>query len=329
LTWVEPTEGELTMKAMRFHHYGGPEVIQEDEVAPPRAAPGDVVIRLAASSVNGADWKLGQGLFEGILHMDFPFAVGLDFSGTVLELGVGVDDVTIGDRVYGGVHFDRCGTYAEIISVPADTVCRAPTSIPLATAAAVPVAAQTAWGALFLEDQGNLQSGQTVLIHGGAGGVGSFAVQLANWRGAHVIATASAPNQDYLRSLGAHEAIDYHTTRFEDVVHDADVVFDCVGGELALRSVPVIATGGRLVSIARPADEALTQLADSRGVRSTFFPGDPGRGTLQQITDLLDAGTLRVNIAAEYPLARAADALAANQQGHTRGKILLTMNTTD
>jgi N-ethylmaleimide reductase len=317
------------MKAMRFHHFGGPETIQVDEVAPPSAEPGDVVIRLAATSVNGADWKLGQGLFEGVVHMDFPFAVGLDFSGIVVELGAGVDDVAIGDRVYGGVHFDRCGTYAELISVPASTVAKAPTSIPLTTAAAVPVAAQTAWGALFLEDQGNLQSGQTVLIHGGAGGVGSFGVQLANWRGAHVIATASAQNQDYLRSLGAHEAIDYHSVRFEDVVHDVDVVFDCVGGELALRSVPVIAKGGRLVSIAGPPDAAAGKLADSRGVQSTFFPGDPGQVTLKQITDLIDAGTLRVTIAEEYPLARAADALVKNQQGHTRGKILLTVDTTD
>ncbi|MBJ7337583.1 NADP-dependent oxidoreductase [Mycolicibacterium sp.] len=317
------------MKAMRFHHFGGPEVIQEDEVTPPRAAPGDVVIRLAATSVNGADWKLGQGLLKDIVHLDFPFAVGLDFSGIVLEFGAGVDSLAVGDRVYGGVHFDRCGTYAEIISVPADTVCKAPAAIPLATAAAVPVAAQTAWGALFLEDQGNLQRDQTVLIHGGAGGVGSFGVQLAKWRGAHVIATASAQNHDYLRSLGAHEAIDYHATDFEDVVHDVDVVFDCVGGELAPRSVPVISTGGRLVSIAGPPDEEVATLADSRGVHSTFFPGDPGQDTLQQITDLINAGMLRVNIAEEYPLARAADALTKNQQGHTRGKILLTANTAD
>ncbi len=314
------------MRAMRFHHFGGPEVIQDDEVSPPSAAPGDVVIRLVATSVNGADWKLGQGLLKDVVHLDFPFAVGLDFSGVVLELGAGVEDFAVGDPVYGAVHFDRCGTYAEIISVPATTVCRAPTSLPLATAAAVPVAAQTAWGALFIEDQGNLQPGQTVLIHGGAGGVGSFGVQLANWRGAHVITTASQKNHGYLRSLGAQQVIDYHATLFEDVVQDVDVVFDCVGGDLALRSVRVIAAGGRLVSIAGPPDEAVSQLADSRGVRSSFFPGDPCRDTLQQITALVDAGTLRVSIAEEYPLARAADALTRNQQGHTRGKILLTAN---
>jgi NADPH:quinone reductase-like Zn-dependent oxidoreductase len=314
------------MKAMRYHGFGGPELVREDEVSPPSAAPDDVVIRLAATSVNGADWKLGEGYLQDVVHLDFPFSVGLDFSGVVTELGASVEDFAVGDHVYGGVHFDRCGTYAEMVAVPADTVCRAPASIPLATAAAVPVAAQTAWGALFLAGQGNLQPGQTVLIHGAAGGVGSFAVQLAHWRGARVVATASEKNHDYLRSLGADETVDYHATRFEDVVHDVDVVFDCVGGDLAARSVPIIRRGGRLVSIASPPD---TEVAATHEVQSTFFPGDPGRATLQKITDLIDDGTLRVVIAEEYPLARAAEALAKNRQGHTRGKILLTINPID
>jgi N-ethylmaleimide reductase len=317
------------MKAMQYTSFGGPELIQENEVTPPSAVPGDVVIRMAATSVNGADWKLGEGVLQDIVHMDFPFTVGLDFSGVVLDLGAGVEDFAVGDRVYGAVHFDRCGTYAEIIAVPADTVCKAPQSIPLATAAAVPVGAQTAWGALFLEDQGNLQPGQTVLIHGGAGGVGSFGVQLANWRGAHVITTASQQNHDYLRSLGANDTIDYRTTRFEDMVHDADLVFDCVGGELASRSVPVIRKGGRLVSIASPPSAEVAELAATHDVQSSFFPGDPRHDTLRQITDLIDAGTLRVIVTEQYPLARAADALAKNQQGHTRGKILLTINAID
>lgn len=218
---------------------------------------------------------------------------------------------------------------AEIISVPASSVCKAPQSIPLATAAAVPVGAQTAWGALFLEDHGNLQPGQTALIHGGAGGVGSFGVQLANWRGAHVVVTASQQNHDYLRSLGAHDTIHYHTTRFEDVVHDVDLVFDCVGGKLASRSVPVIRKGGRLVSIASPPDEKVAELAATHDVHSSFFPGDPSHDTLKKVTDLIDAGTLRVVITEEYPLAQAADALAKNQQGHTRGKILLNINPVD
>jgi N-ethylmaleimide reductase len=314
------------MKAMQYNSFGGPELIQQNEVAPPRAAPGDVVIRMAATSVNGADWKLGEGLLQDLVHLDFPFTVGLDFSGVVMGLGAGVEDFVVGDRVYGGVHFDGGGTYAEIISVPADLVCTAPQSIPLATAAAVPVGALTAWGALFLEDQGNLQPGQKVLIHGGAGGVGSFGVQLANWRGAHVITTASQQNHDYLRSLGAHDTIDYHTTRFEDMVHDADLVFDCVGGELASRSVPVIKKGGRLVSIASPPAAEVAELAATHDVQSSFFPGDSSHDTLQQITDLIDAGTVRVVVTKEYPLARAADALAEHRQGHTRGKILLTIN---
>jgi NADPH:quinone reductase-like Zn-dependent oxidoreductase len=168
-----------------------------------------------------------------------------------------------------------------------------------------------------------------VLIHGGAGGVGSFGVQLANWRGAHVIATASQQNHDYLRSLGANDTIDYRTTRFEDVVADVDLVFDCVGGELVSRSVPVIRRGGRVVSIASPLSAEVTELAATHDVQSSFFPGDPGHGTLQKITDLIDAGTLRVVVTEQYPLARAADALAKNQQGHTRGKILLTVNAID
>jgi NADPH:quinone reductase-like Zn-dependent oxidoreductase len=154
-------------------------------------------------------------------------------------------------------------------------------------------------------------------------------VQLAHWRGAKVVVTASKQNHDYLRSLGADQTIDYRTTRFEDVVHDVDVVFDCVGGDLATRSMPIITKGGRLVSIASPPDAELAELADSHEVHSTFFPGDPGQATLQKITDLIDDGTLRVVVAEEYPLARAADALAKNQQGHTRGKILLTVKPID
>jgi NADPH:quinone reductase-like Zn-dependent oxidoreductase len=311
---------------MRYDTFGGPETIREHEVPTPTAAPGDVVIKLAATSVNGADWKLGEGYLRDVVQVDFPFTVGLDFAGVVTELGADVDDFALGDRVYGAVHFDRCGTYSELAAVPSYTVCLAPTTISLATAAAVPVAAQTAWGALFLEDQGNLRDGETVLVHGAAGGVGSFAVQLARWRGAHVVATASPENHDYLRSLGAHDTIDYHATRFEDVVDDLDLVFDCVGGELTKRSVPVLRRGGRLVSIASPPDPEVDTLADAHGVRSTFFPGDPGRGTLQKITDLVDQGTLRVVVAGGYPLERAADALIENRLGHTRGKILLTID---
>lgn len=319
------------MKAMRYHSFGPPELLQEDEIPPPAAGPGQVLVQTAAVGVNGADWKLGLGLFKEQVKLPVPFIPGLDFSGVVIELGEGVTGFSPGDAVYGCTPFDQAGTYAEVIAVPAAAMAPAPGSIPLAAAAAVPIAALTAWGALLAQDQGHLEPGQSVLIHGAAGGVGTFAVQLARWRGARVIATASAENHDYLRGLGAHETLDYRTTRFEDAVHGLqpapglDVVLDLVGGDVPARALPLVRPGGALVSaVAFPTPE-LKKQAESQGVRVSFAHVMRDPKVLQQVTALIDAGTLQVVVTQQYPFAQARQALASNREGHTRGKAVLVI----
>lgn len=312
------------MQAMRYHGFGGPELLRHDELDPPLAGPGEVVVNTAAAGVNAADWKLGLGVFKDFVKLPLPFIPGLEFAGRITSAGG--TGFAAGDAVYGCVPFDKPGTYAERIAAPAAMLAKAPASIPLAHAAAVPLGALTAWSALFAPDQGNLQPGQSVLIHGAAGGVGTFAVQLARWRGARVVATASGVNQAYLRGLGADQTIDYGTTRFEDVTRDADVVLDLVGGELLLRSIPATRRAGVLVSTVAPPQQELLSHADRHGVRTSFAHVLRDAEVLNQITALIDAGALRVFVTSEQPLAEAAAALARNREGHTRGKAVLLID---
>jgi len=228
---------------------------------------------------SGAALATGEG--EGV-------ALGVGGSlgfGVGVSLGSGVGDFIVGDRVFGATPLDRLGAYTQILAVSALIVGHAPMSIPLATAAAVPIAALTAWQALFLPDHADVQPGQIVLIHDGAGGTGSFAVQFARWRGAHVIATASGHNAAFVRSLGAHAVVDYRTARFEDVVGEVDAVIDLVGGNVQARSMPLIRKGGALASIVSLPDQ---ELAARHGVRATFMIQNRNRRMLELIGQLID-----------------------------------------
>lgn len=316
------------MKAMRYHGFGGPELLEEDEIASPEAGPGQVLVSTAGVGVNAADWKLGLGLFKDHIKLSPPFIPGMDFSGVIAKLGAGVTGFSVGDPVYGCAPFEKPGTYAQIIAVPAGAAAPAPASIPLVNAGAVPLAALTAWGALLAPDQADLQPGQSVLIQGAAGGVGTFAVQLARWRGARVIAAASAQNHDYLRSLGAHEIIDYRTTRFEDVVHGIDVVLDLVGGDVAARAIPVVRRGGAVLSAVAPPTPELAKQAESQGVRFSFAHALRDPKVQREVTALIDAGALQVIVTQQYPLAQAGQALARSRDGHTRGKAVLVVSGT-
>lgn len=315
------------MHAMRYHEFGDPECLREDVVERPTPAEDEVLVQLAATSVNPVDWQLGAGYGRGRFDLPLPFTPGMDFAGVVREVGPGVSRYAIGDRVFGAQWIARCGTYAEYAAVPAALVEHAPKNLSLHAAAAVPLAALTAWEAVH----GNVRAGQLVLIQGGAGGTGTFALQFAKQRGAHVIATSSAHNHDLLRSLGADAVVDYRATRFEDIVEPVDAVIDLVGGDVPLRSIPLIRGGGALVSIV-PAPDTVAKCeaaAGRHGIRLSFVNMSTRRdgATLAGIAGQLETGTLKVVVSESCPLARASEALARSRAGHVRGKIVLTIGS--
>jgi len=307
-----------TMNAVRIHQYGGPEVLRYEGAPFPRAGTGEVLIKVHAAAVNPIDWKVRAGFAKDRLKYKMPFIPGWDLSGVVEAVGAGASRFRVGDEVYSRPDIARDGAYAQYIAVRETEVALKPASVDHLHAAAVPLAALTAWQAL--SNAAKLSAGQSVLIHGAAGGVGSFAVQFAKLKGARVIGTASKKNHEFLRSLGADETVDYNTTKFEDVVHDVDAVLDTITGETADRSYQVIKKGGVYVSILMPPSE---QKAAARGIRAahTFVQANPEQ--LADIAKLIDSGKLKVIIEKVFPLAEARAAQELNAQGHTRGKIVL------
>jgi NADPH:quinone reductase-like Zn-dependent oxidoreductase len=307
-----------TMKAVRIHEYGGPEVLKYEDAPRPQPAAGEALIRVHAAGVNPVDRAIRQGYFKERIPFKLPFVPGWDVAGVVEAVGPGVSRLKRGDEVYGRTDLSREGSYAEYMVARESEIALKPKSVDFVTAAAIPLACLTAWQALF--DNAQLTAGQTVLIHGGAGGVGHFAVQLAKIKGARVIATASARNHEFLRSLGADQVIDYNTTRFEDVVHDVDVVLDTISGETADRSYQVIKKGGIFVSILRPPSP---EKAAAHGVRMGHTFVQANVAELGEIAKLVDSGKLKATIEKVFPLAQAGAAHDLNATGHTRGKIVL------
>jgi NADPH:quinone reductase-like Zn-dependent oxidoreductase len=308
-----------TMKAVRFHTYGGPEVLQYEDAPKPEPGAGDVLVKVHAAGINPVDWKIRAGHTKGFLDYALPCILGWDVSGVVESTGAGVTEWRPGDEVYARPDISRPGAYAEYVAVRASELARRPKSLDHVHAAAIPLAGLTAWQALF--DHGGLAAGQSVLIHAAAGGVGSFAVQFAKIRGARVAATASARNHEYLKELGADQVIDYTAARFEDAVHDVDMVLDTMAGETRARSWKVLKKGGILVSILGPPPGA--EEAAAHGVRQAMFLVRPNRAELDEIATLVDAGKLKVTLQAVFPLAEAAKAHELSQTLHARGKIVL------
>lgn len=307
-----------TMKAVRIHTYGGPEVLKYEEAPRPEPSAGEVLVRVHAAGVNPVDWKIREGYLKAYLPHSLPLILGWDVSGVVESTGPGVTRLKAGDEVYSRPDIARDGAYAEYIVVREAEVALKPKSIDHIHAAAIPLAALTAWQSLL--DAAGLSAGQTVLIHAAAGGVGSFAVQLAKWKGAHVIGTASKRNQALVRELGADETIDYQTTRFEDLVDEVDVVFDTIGGDTQKRSWKVLKKGGILVSILNPpsAEEAV-----AHGVRQASVFVQPSAAQLTELATLVDSGKLKPIVETVLPLSEARRAHELSQTGHTRGKIVL------
>src|SRR5712672_1803757 len=236
-----------TMKAIRIHNYGGPEVLKYEDAPRPEPKGDEVLIRVHAAGVNPIDWKVREGEMKDFWPHRFPLILGWDVSGVVEEVGARVSQFKKGDEVYSIPDPTRNGAYADYIVVREPELALKPNSLHHIRAAAVPLAALTAWQSFF--DTAQLQPDQRVLIHAGSGGVGHFAVQLAKWKGAYVFATASTKNQDLLRELGVDKAIDYTQQRFEDVARNIDIVLDTIGGETKERSWKVLRQGGILVSL--------------------------------------------------------------------------------
>lgn len=306
------------MKAMRIHTYGGPDVLRYEDAPQPQPGPGEVLIRVQAAGVNPVDWKVREGHLQGFLQHALPLIPGWDVAGVIEAVGPGVCRLKTGDAVYSRPDISRDGAYAEYIVVRESEVALKPKSMDPIQAAAVPLAALTAWQALI--DTADLQAGQTVLIHAAAGGVGHFAVQLAKWKGARVIGTASKHNHDFLRALGADELIDYRTTRFEEAVREVDVVLDTMAGETQQRSWRVVKKGGMLVSILSPPSK---EEAAARDARPGYVFVQPSAAELEEIAGLADTGKLKAVVENVLPLAEARRAHELSQSGHVRGKIVL------
>jgi NADPH:quinone reductase-like Zn-dependent oxidoreductase len=311
----------MTNKAIRFVAFGGPEVVRYEDIERPTPGEGEALIRVAAAGVNPIDWKAREGYMKGFIDYQPPFTPGMELSGVVEALGPGASGVAVGDEVFGGTAMQQAGAYAQYAVAPASGLAAKPRSLDLASAAALPVAAATAWSALFRPDYGDLKPGQTVLIHAAAGGVGVIAVQLAKHHGAKVIATASTGNVDFLKQLGADQVIDYRTQRFDEIAKDVDLVFDLIGGEVTARSWRTLKPGGVLASaVGQPADAG----AESAGKRGVAIYGIGDGALLAKVAALVDRGVVKVVVSETMPLADAGAALEKSKGGHVRGKILLT-----
>ncbi len=306
------------MKAIRIHAFGGPEVLKYEDAPQPIPAADEVLIKVHASGVNPVDSKIRAGHAQGKFPISFPLIPGWDVSGEIEEVGNAVLNFRKGDEVYSRPDPTRDGTYAEYVVVKADQVNQKPKSINHDKAAAVALAGLTAWQGLFTH--GELQDGQKVLIHGASGGVGTYAVQFAKWKGAHVIGTTSADNIDFLYELGADDVIDYKNEKFEEEVKDVDLVFDLIGGDTQKKSLQVIKSGGRLITTVKPEnqEEAKEKNIHIEGFMAQSLPGD-----LQQIADLIDSGKVKPVISEIIPMENAAEAHKKIEKGHTRGKIVL------
>jgi NADPH:quinone reductase-like Zn-dependent oxidoreductase len=300
------------LKACFFRRYGGPEVLEYGELPDPVPAAGEVLVAVRAASVNAADWKMRAGEYGAAIA--FPHVPGRDFSGVVIK----GQEFKPGDAVFGVCEVPREGAYAGKIAIREAIVARKPERLNHAQCAAVALAGLTA--VVSLEDTLKLKRGETILIHGGAGGVGGFAVALAKHLGARVIATASAANHDYVRSLGADQAIDYRTQDFTKIVSGCDAVFDTVGGEVTMRSFAVLRAGGRLATVAAGGSAPPSPRADVKSLRPRV---NRDRPHLERVAALVTQGAVPLPAIVEYPLARAADAHRVSEARHLRGKLVL------
>jgi NADPH:quinone reductase-like Zn-dependent oxidoreductase len=304
------------MKAARISAYQALPAVEDAPAS--MIGAGEVLVRIAAAGLNPLDTKMQQGFMSDFFPVAFPYTLGTDLAGTIEQIGDDVPGWSVGDRVVARTDPPAGGAFAEVAVVPATHLVRLPASVSFEQAAGIPTAAGTAWQALF--EVAHLQPGQTVLIHAGAGGVGSFAIQLARNLGARVIATASGDGIEIAGRLGADQVIDYRAQAFEDLVSDVDVVLDTIGGDTQQRSFGVLRRGGYLAATAAPPDEAL---AEAHGVSASFIFHQSDGTRLATLVERVAAGRLSVLIDRTVPLDGFSEAFAYQASGRARGKIIV------
>ena len=310
------------MRAVTQQSFGGPDVLEVAEVDRPVPIPSEVLVRVHASAVNPVDAMARSGALPLIGAP--PFVLGWDISGVVEEVVPGVNRFDVGDEVYGMPFFPReGGGYAEFVAVPSRQLARKPARLDHVHAAALPLVGLTAWHSLI--DVAHIEPGQRVLIHGGAGGVGHLAIQIAKARGAHVITTASAPKHDFVRGLGADRVVDYRSVDFTDVVHDVDVVLETVGADYGERSLRTLVPGGLFITVVERTNAELRAKTEAAGMRFAGVTVEPDYVGLEALADLVDSGRLHPYVEHALPLADAAKAHELIESGRTTGKVVLTL----
>lgn len=313
---------ETMMRAVSQQTFGSADVLEITEIPRPKPRTNEILVKVHAAGLNPTDWKhrSGHGFVDKL-----PLVLGWDVSGVVEAVGIGVATFRPGDEVFGMMSYPfGLGTHADYVAAPARFFAAKPRSVDHVQAGALPLVSLTAWQALV--DNADLQSGQRVLIHAAAGGVGHIAVQIAKARGAYVIGTASAEKHGFLREVGADEVIDYRTDDFADRVRDVDAVLDTIGGDTAMRSLHTLRKGGSLVSLIPVGSADLFRQADQLGVRALRMLVDSSRSALETVSGLVDESALRATIAGTFPLTEAAEAHREGETNHTTGKLVLTMD---
>jgi NADPH:quinone reductase-like Zn-dependent oxidoreductase len=309
----------MKTRKVRIHRFGGPEVIRVEEVEPSMPDASQLLVRVKAASVNPVDFKIRDGHYPAVKEDRLPYTLGRDVSGVVEKLGAQATRFKVGDEVLGMVGIGG-GGYADEVVVDEAAIARKPPTIDHIHAAAIPLAGQTAWQGLFRH--GQLKAGHVVLIHGGSGGVGHFAVQFAKAKGARVLTTVSTERVEFARSLGADVVIDYKTQRFEDQAHDLDMVFDLIDGETRERSWQLLKKGGVLVSTLTGPSQ---QTAAKFGVRALRYTVEADGRELEEILGLVASGKVKPHVEKTYPLQEAAQALNSVERGDSVGKVVLTV----
>lgn len=311
------------MKAIVIEQYGDKEQLKEKEVPAPKINENQVLVEMKATSINPIDWKLREGYLKEMMPFEFPIILGWDAAGIIKEVGKNVKNFQVGDAIFSRPATTRFGTYAEYVGIDEELLAKIPENISFEEAASIPLAGLTAWQALF--DVAHLEKGEKVLIHAGSGGVGSLAIQLAKEKGAYVATTASEKNHAFLKELGADEVIDYKTTNFEEVLHDYDVVFDTMGGEIQTKSYQVLKKGGRLVTIVNAPDE---EKANEYGVTASNVWLQPNGKQLEQLGALLQNGKLKAIVGHVFPFSEQGlkEAHALSESHHAKGKIVISFD---
>jgi alcohol dehydrogenase len=313
------------MKSAQINKYGGSEVIEINQSTPePTVSPGKVLVTIKAAGINPADWKIREGDLQQMISLQFPSTLGMDFSGVIKQVGEGVSpsEFKQGDQVYGqaGVVNGGSGAFAEEALAKTESITNKPKKLSHAEAAALPLVGVSAWRALT-ENIG-LSKDQKILIHGGAGGIGSIAIQLAKNLGAHVATTVSANDKEFVQELGADQVIDYKSQNFEDMLHDYDAVFDTVAGETYRRSFKVLKKGGVIVSML---EQPNSELMNQYGIKAIFQFTQADRERLTKLAQWVDQNNIMINVEKTFLLDEAGKALDYQKGVHPRGKVVLAV----